>query len=83
MDNLNKEQTLSLPIISDILGGPIPKGKVLVGLYEPSAQWLSLILTIALELAGLVCTHTKLTGSICDARTTRPTHTKNGKRTGE
>ena len=50
MDKSNIEQTLHLPIISDILGRPIPKGNVLVVLYEPSAQWLSLILTIASDL---------------------------------
>ena len=50
MDKLNKEQTLHLPIISDILKEPIPRGSILVLLYEPSAQWLSFILTIAQEL---------------------------------
>jgi KaiC/GvpD/RAD55 family RecA-like ATPase len=50
LDNLNEEQTLHLPIISDILKGSIPRGNILVLLYEPSAQWLSLILTIASEL---------------------------------
>lgn len=50
VDNLNKDHTLHLPIISDILKGPIPRGNILVLLYEPSAQWLSLILTIASEL---------------------------------
>jgi len=50
LDNLNEEQALRLPIISDILKGPIPRGNILVLLYEPSAQWLSLILTIASEL---------------------------------
>lgn len=44
---MNHEQALHLPIISDILGGPIERGKVLVCLYEPSAQWLSLIITLA------------------------------------
>jgi len=50
LGNLNEEQVLRLPIISDILKGPIPRGNILVLLYEPSAQWLSLILTIASEL---------------------------------
>ncbi len=47
MGNLNQEKGLHVPILSDILGFPIEQGKVLVGLYEPSTQWLSLILTIA------------------------------------
>lgn len=47
---LNEDQSLQLPIISDLLGGPVPRGKVLVGIYEPSSQWLSLILTVATEL---------------------------------
>ena len=41
---------LHLPIISDILDGPVERGKILVLLYEASTQWLSLILTIAAEL---------------------------------
>lgn len=48
--NLNEEQALRLPIISDILKAPIPRGNVLVLFYEPSAQRLSLILTIVSEL---------------------------------
>ncbi|MGP8070474.1 MAG: RAD55 family ATPase [Candidatus Bathyarchaeia archaeon] len=47
---MNEEQALRIPIISDILKEPIPRGNILVLLYEPSAQWLSLILTIASEL---------------------------------
>jgi len=47
---LDKEQSLHLPVISDILNGPVPRGDILVLLYEPSAQSLSLILTIASEL---------------------------------
>jgi KaiC/GvpD/RAD55 family RecA-like ATPase len=50
LDNLNEEHALRLPIISDILKGPIPRSNILVLLYESSAQWLSLILTIASEL---------------------------------
>lgn len=41
---------IRIPIISELLGRDIDRGKVLVGLYEPSAQWLSLILTIASEM---------------------------------
>ena len=47
---MNNENALDIPIISDILNRSIPRGSVLVLLYEPSAQWLSLILTIASEL---------------------------------
>jgi len=50
-DDMSQENTLNVPILSDILGGPIERGKVLVGLYEPSSQWLSFCLTIA---SGLV-----------------------------
>jgi len=50
MNEANKEHALHLPIISDILGGPVARGKILVLLYEPSTQWLSLILTIASDL---------------------------------
>lgn len=50
MRNLNEEHALRLPIISDIPKVPIPRGSVLVLFYEPSAQRLSLILTIASEL---------------------------------
>ena len=38
---------LWLPIVSDILGRKIGRGKILIGLYEPSAHWLSFILTLA------------------------------------
>jgi len=48
---LSKEQPLLVPILSDILKRPIARGKVLVLLYDPSAQWLSLILTMA---SGLI-----------------------------
>ncbi len=47
---MKEEKGLQVPILSDVLGSPLKRGKVLVGLYEPSAQWLSLILTIASEL---------------------------------
>jgi KaiC/GvpD/RAD55 family RecA-like ATPase len=50
LENLSKEESLSVPIISDILKGPIRRGNILVLFYEPSAQWLSLILTSALGL---------------------------------
>ena len=46
----NKQRGLYLPIISDILGAPVDRGKILVLLYDASTQWLSLILTIASEL---------------------------------
>lgn len=38
---------LWLPIISDILERKIGRGKILIGLYEPAADWLSFILTLA------------------------------------
>ena len=47
---MKKEQGLRLPIISDILKESIPRGNILILLYESSAQWLSLILTAALEI---------------------------------
>ncbi len=47
---LNQGQALDVPILSDILGRSMARGKVLVGLYEPSAQWLSFILTMAAKL---------------------------------
>lgn len=47
---MGQEEALDVPILSEILGRPMARGKVLVGLYEPTAQWLSLILTIAAEL---------------------------------
>jgi len=49
LGNFNQEH-ITLPIISDILGSPIARGSILILLYEPSAQWLSLIITIASEL---------------------------------
>lgn len=52
---MSEEQSLQLPIISDVVGHPIARGKVLVGLYEPSAQWLSLILTMACTLLRRGC----------------------------
>ena len=52
---MSNEQSLQIPIISDLLGSPMARGKVFVGLYEPSAQWLSLILTIASELLQRGC----------------------------
>jgi len=52
---LNEHQSLQLPIISELLEGPVPRGKVLVGLYEPSSQWLPLILTVAAELLRRGC----------------------------
>ena len=42
--------SLHIPILSDILGFPVERGKLIVGLYEPSTQWLSLLLTIAARL---------------------------------
>ncbi len=36
-----------MPILSDILGREIARGKFLVGLYDPPAHWLSFILTLA------------------------------------
>ena len=44
-------ENLWVPIISDILGSPMPRSRVLVGLYDASSSWLSLILTMA---AGLL-----------------------------
>lgn len=41
---------LWVPIISDILGREIERGKLLIGLYEPAADWLSFILTLASPL---------------------------------
>jgi len=38
---------LWVPIVSDILGGEIGRGKFLIGLYEPAAHWLSFVLTLA------------------------------------
>jgi KaiC/GvpD/RAD55 family RecA-like ATPase len=47
---------LPVPILTDLLGFPIPRQRVLVGLYDPSSHWLSLILTMAAGLlrGGLV-----------------------------
>jgi len=50
LNNLNEPQALHIPIVSDILKGPIPRGSVLVLFYEPSAQRLSFILTMVSEL---------------------------------
>ena len=49
---LNEDQSLQLPIISDSPAVPgTQDGKVLVGIYEPSSQWLlSFILTVATGL---------------------------------
>ncbi len=41
---------LWVPILSDILGREIGKGKFLIGLYEPAAHWLSFIMTLASTL---------------------------------
>jgi KaiC/GvpD/RAD55 family RecA-like ATPase len=50
MNGSNEDQAIHVPIISDIFGKPVSRGRILVVLYEPSTQWLSLILTIASEL---------------------------------
>lgn len=47
---MSQEQALDVPILSKILERPIARGSVFVGLYDPSAQWVSLILTIGSEL---------------------------------
>ena len=39
-----------MPIISDILGRKIERGKFLIGFYDPAADWLSFILTLASTL---------------------------------
>jgi len=52
---LNEDQPVQLPIISDLLGGPMARGRVLIGLYEPTSQWLALILTMAAELLRRGC----------------------------
>ncbi len=39
-----------MPIISDILGRKIERGKFLIGLFDPAADWLSFILTLASSL---------------------------------
>ncbi len=39
-----------VPIISDILGRKIERGKFLIGLFDPAADWLSFILTLASSL---------------------------------
>jgi len=39
-----------VPIISDILGRKIERGKFLIGFYDPAADWLSFILTLASTL---------------------------------
>ncbi len=46
-DVVRRTEGLQIPILSEILGCPVPREKFLVGLYEPSAHWLSLILTMA------------------------------------
>jgi KaiC/GvpD/RAD55 family RecA-like ATPase len=38
---------LWVPIVSDILGREIGKGKFLIGLHEPAAHWLFFVLTLA------------------------------------
>ena len=53
-----------VPIISDILGREIERGKLLIGLYEPAADWLSFILTLAsplLQKGYLVSIQTTIT----------------------
>jgi KaiC/GvpD/RAD55 family RecA-like ATPase len=50
VEGINPEQTLQVPILSDILGHPIARGKVFVILYEPSTQWNAIILTMASTL---------------------------------
>lgn len=39
-----------MPIISDILGHEIERGKFLIGFYDPAAHWLSFVLTLASSL---------------------------------
>ena len=39
-----------MPIISDILGRDVERGKLLIGFYDPSAHWLSFSLTLASAL---------------------------------
>lgn len=67
---LSQEHTLRVPIISEIIGRSIARGKVFVGLYDPSAQWLSLILTIGSQLLrqGYVVGITTLTTQPSQAR---------------
>ena len=44
---MTRPEGLWIPILSDIVGYPVPKQRILVGLYEPSSHWLSIILTMA------------------------------------
>jgi KaiC/GvpD/RAD55 family RecA-like ATPase len=39
-----------IPILSDILGHEVRRGKFLIGLYDPAAHWLSFSLTLAATL---------------------------------
>lgn len=39
-----------VPIISDVLGREIERGKLLIGFYDPAAHWLSFIVTLASSL---------------------------------
>ena len=43
---LTQAEGLWIPILSDVLGYPVPRQKFLVGLYEPSSHWLALVLTM-------------------------------------
>ena len=44
---IGQAEGLRIPILSEILGYAVPRQKILIGLYEPAAHWLSLILTMA------------------------------------
>jgi KaiC/GvpD/RAD55 family RecA-like ATPase len=44
---MTQPESLWIPILSDIVGYPLPKRRILIGLYEPSSHWLPLILTMA------------------------------------
>lgn len=46
----NDSEGIWIPLISDILGREIERGRFLIGLYDPAAHWLSLILTLSSTL---------------------------------
>ena len=50
MDEILDSKGIWVPLISDVMGREISRGKLLIGFYEPSADWLSFILTLVSTL---------------------------------
>jgi len=50
LENERDSEGIWVPILSDILGREVQRGKFLIGFYDPAAHWLSFALTLASTL---------------------------------